>query len=150
MSRFAVDIMAEFDRLLLSGPLQHAGRWQAVYAVFPEFTGFSGHFPDYPLMPALMQVLLAQHFVGKVCGEPGELLDISVAKFTGQIRPGDRVAVSAALLSSGEAESVWNFKLYSSGVENPAINPPFDPEKTDGWTQAAGFRLGFRTGAGDA
>ena len=134
--------MAEFDRLLLSGPWRQEDRWQAVYAILPEFTGFSGHFPDYPLMPALMQILLAQHFADKVRGRAGELLDISAAKFTGQIRPGDRVAVSAAVLSSGKVETVWEFKLYFSGVENPAT--AFEPGATAGWSLAAGFRLGFR------
>lgn len=59
-----------------------------------DFIGFSGHFPDYPILPAVLQTLLAQRLAEQVAGQPLQFLALERAKFTQQIGPGDQIEVS--------------------------------------------------------
>jgi 3-hydroxyacyl-[acyl-carrier-protein] dehydratase len=59
-----------------------------------EFVGFAGHFPGYPILPAILQLLLAQLLAEQLCNEPLQLRSLSRAKFTRQIRPEETVEVS--------------------------------------------------------
>jgi 3-hydroxyacyl-[acyl-carrier-protein] dehydratase len=58
-----------------------------------EFLGFSGHFPDYPILPAVLQVLLAQLVAETVIGSSLSVVALSRAKFMQQVRPGDQIDV---------------------------------------------------------
>jgi 3-hydroxyacyl-[acyl-carrier-protein] dehydratase len=58
------------------------------------FLGFAGHFPGYPILPAILQTLLAQLLAEQIMGEPLQFLSLKRAKFTRQLRPGDRITVS--------------------------------------------------------
>jgi len=59
-----------------------------------DFIGFSGHFPDYPILPAVLQTLLAQMVAEQMVGEPLQFLALERAKFTKQLGPGDQIDVS--------------------------------------------------------
>ena len=59
-----------------------------------SFIGFEGHFPDYPILPAVLQTLLAQLLAEQIVGEPLQLLGLERAKFTRQLQPGERIDVS--------------------------------------------------------
>jgi len=59
-----------------------------------SFLGFDGHFPGYPILPAILQTLLAQILAEQVVGEPLQFLSLKRAKFIRQLRPGDRIDVS--------------------------------------------------------
>lgn len=59
-----------------------------------SFIGFSGHFPDYPILPAILQTLLAQLLAEQLVGEPLQFLSLVRAKFTRQLRPQERIDVS--------------------------------------------------------
>jgi len=59
-----------------------------------DFIGFSGHFPGYPILPAVLQTLLAQSVVEQLVGEPLQFLALERAKFTKQVGPGDHINVS--------------------------------------------------------
>jgi 3-hydroxyacyl-[acyl-carrier-protein] dehydratase len=55
---------------------------------FPEsFVGFAGHFPGHPLVPAVVQVLIAQTLIEERCGAPLRLTEFEGAKFFEQLRP---------------------------------------------------------------
>jgi len=58
-----------------------------------NFIGFSGHFPDYPILPAVLQLLLAQLLAEEVIGTPLVVDSLIRAKFTQQLRPGDQIDV---------------------------------------------------------
>ena len=70
-----------------------------------DFIGFSGHFPDYPILPAVLQVLLAQLLAEQVIGLPLAVISLTRAKFTQQLRPGDQIDVR---LSCREMEGGWH------------------------------------------
>ncbi len=58
-----------------------------------NFIGFSGHFPGYPIFPAVLQVLLAQQLAEQVLGVPLVVISLLRAKFLQQLRPGDEIEV---------------------------------------------------------
>lgn len=52
-----------------------------------DFIGFAGHFPDYPILPAVLQVLLAQMVAEQLVGKPMKFSSLTRAKFSEQLRP---------------------------------------------------------------
>ncbi len=58
-----------------------------------DFLGFSGHFPDYPILPAVLQVLIAHMLAETIMGVPLSVMALNRAKFVQQVRPNDQVDV---------------------------------------------------------
>lgn len=62
--------------------------------IFPEtFAGFAGHFPGYPILPAVVQVLTALALAETHHGGRLRLLALANAKFLLQLHPGEPIAV---------------------------------------------------------
>ncbi len=59
-----------------------------------DFIGFAGHFPDYPILPAVLQVLLAQLVAEALVDEPLQVVALSRAKFVRQLRPAEKIDVA--------------------------------------------------------
>lgn len=115
MSDVVAGINNEFSRLLRRGPekarVAEQDGWRAVYYLEPDFAGFEGHFPDYPLMPALMQVLMAGHMLEKALGRKIVAESLPTAKFTGQALPGDELFVTAFPARSREGLEAWDVSI---------------------------------------
>ena len=82
-----------------------------------SFLGFEGHFPGYPILPAILQTLLAQILAEKVVGEPLQFLSLKRAKFIRQLLPGDRIDVS---LSCQEKNGQLSFATQLRVANEPA------------------------------
>lgn len=67
-----------------------------------DFLGFAGHFPGYPILPAILQTLLAQLVAEQLRGEQLGFRSLERAKFTRELRPGDRILVKVSLRETGE------------------------------------------------
>ena len=63
-----------------------------------DFLGFAGHFPGYPILPAILQTLLAQLVAEQLRGGRLEFLSLERAKFKRELRPGDRIRVKVTFL----------------------------------------------------
>jgi 3-hydroxyacyl-[acyl-carrier-protein] dehydratase len=80
-----------------------AGVLSRTFCFPPDFPGFDGHFPGYPILPAVVQILACQA-VAETRLPPGfRLHRVQHAKFLKQIRPDERVLVSCRLHPEGEA-----------------------------------------------
>lgn len=77
------------------GPVatSEAGGWSQPFCFAADFLGFSGHFPGYPVVPAVVQVLTAQLVVEAALGRPLQLSALENAKFLIQLRPEDLITV---------------------------------------------------------
>ncbi len=61
---------------------------------FPRtFPGFAGHFPDYPVLPAVVQILAARMLAETLWGRPLRLNGVENAKFLLQVQPEEEVRV---------------------------------------------------------
>ena len=70
------------------------------------FSGFAGHFPGYPILPAIVQALLGQLVAEQVCGEARTLISLSRAKFVKQVHPGKKIRVEVELKPRDEGLQV--------------------------------------------
>lgn len=71
------------------GPDKAIGR----YCFPPHFIGFSGHFPEYPVLPAFVQVLSALTVIEAWKGRPFQLCAIEKAKFHIEVKPDQELTV---------------------------------------------------------
>lgn len=62
-----------------------------------DFVGFQGHFPGHPIVPAVVQVLMAQQVAEHAFNLKLEVFDIERAKFHRQIRPDELIQVRCCL-----------------------------------------------------
>ncbi len=71
-----------------------------------SFSGFAGHFPGCPILPAIVQTLLGQLVAEQLCGEPRRLVSLSRAKFVRQVLPGKKIRVEIELKPRDEGLQV--------------------------------------------
>ena len=71
-----------------------------------SFIGFAGHFPGYPILPAILQTLLAQVLAEQLLGEPLQFLALNRAKFSRELRPNEQIDIS---LNCREKEGQLHF-----------------------------------------
>ncbi len=71
-----------------------------------DFSGFAGHFPGYPILPAIVQTLLGQLVAEQACGEARTLISLSRAKFVRQVHPGKKIRVEVELKTRDEGVQV--------------------------------------------
>lgn len=75
-------------------PLQvSGGHGRQQYRFGENFPGFSGHFPGYPVLPAVLQSLLVQMLAEQIVGRPLRFKVLQQAKFTRQVRPDEELHV---------------------------------------------------------
>ncbi|MDO3379816.1 3-hydroxyacyl-ACP dehydratase FabZ family protein [Geoalkalibacter halelectricus] len=80
----------------------------------PDFIGFQGHFPEFPIVPAIVQVLAAQQVAET--GLDGSLRFGAVenAKFLLQIRPDQEITVRCRL-KPRDGKTLAECKLLCTG-----------------------------------
>lgn len=67
------------------------------YRFSGDFAGFSGHFPGYPILPAVVQLLTLVSLAGEREGRPLRLAAVEDARFLTPIRPDQEVLVQYRL-----------------------------------------------------
>ena len=70
--------------------------WQ-IFCPAADFIGFNGHFPGYPVLPAMLQVLLGIIVSEKLYGQKLTLQKLDKAKFMRQIKPGQTITVAGKI-----------------------------------------------------
>ncbi len=85
----------------LSGPSVTAESGEQCFCFDHSFIGFDGHFPGYPILPAILQTLMAQILAEEVVGAPLQLVALKRAKFTRQLRPGEKIKVRLSCRKEG-------------------------------------------------
>lgn len=81
-----------------------------VFCLPADFPGFAGHFPGYPVLPAVLQVLAAQVLVEELRGRPLRLAKLERAKFLRPVRPGEPLRVDCRLRKGN-----WEARLEVQG-----------------------------------
>lgn len=78
----------------LGAPVKNAeGAIEARYRFAEEFAGFAGHFPGFPILPAIVEILTVVQLVGEVTGVPQRLASVEDAKFLNPVRPDQEILV---------------------------------------------------------
>ena len=93
-----------------------------------DFIGFSGHFPGYPLLPAVIQLLIAQLLIEKQKKCKIKVTLIEKAKFLSEIKPDDQITVKC--IDAAEDENLKSKVLIASGDRTvSSFNMNFCPLK---------------------
>lgn len=89
------------------------GVLRANFCFSPDFCGFAGHFPGAPILPALVQLLLAQEVI---CRQQGPLVVAAIkgAKFKRPLRPQEQIEVCCRPRS---AEKGYKVELQVAGSQ---------------------------------
>ncbi|TRZ93166.1 3-hydroxyacyl-ACP dehydratase [bacterium] len=100
-------------------PLEHTddGAVACDYRFDEGFPGFSGHFPGYPIVPAIVQIMTARALIEDCHGAPLRLLAVEGAKFMMQLRPGEEIRVTCR---QKEEHSLVYRALLSVGMDTAA------------------------------
>ena len=78
----------------LHAPPHHAeGGITATFTCPEHFSGFNGHFPQKPVLPGIVQLMMA-HYVATM-GKKHPLIAVKRAKFTRLVKPLDPITVCA-------------------------------------------------------
>jgi len=74
--------------------VQHEDEWQLQLAIPPDLAYFSGHFPQTPVLPGVVQVDWALALGQQLLALPGRFAGMEVLKFQQLVRPGDRIQLN--------------------------------------------------------
>jgi 3-hydroxyacyl-[acyl-carrier-protein] dehydratase len=90
-----MDNLRSAIRSSASGPVRETepGTFIRSYCFAPDFIGFSGHFPGYPILPAFVQVLTVLAMAEEVQGRRLQVLTLEKAKFQREVFPGQEIKV---------------------------------------------------------
>jgi 3-hydroxyacyl-[acyl-carrier-protein] dehydratase len=83
-------IESEVGKAVVSAP----GVITRRYLFPPDFIGFVGHFPGYPILPAMVQLLMALTCAEELEGCTLEVDTINKAKFLMEIRPSHEILLN--------------------------------------------------------
>jgi 3-hydroxymyristoyl/3-hydroxydecanoyl-(acyl carrier protein) dehydratase len=79
---------------VLLGEHQHDGTWTLLLQIPPDLAYFSGHFPQAPVLPGVVQVAWALGLAAQRFGTPARCRLMEALKFQRLLRPGDRVSLT--------------------------------------------------------
>jgi 3-hydroxyacyl-[acyl-carrier-protein] dehydratase len=90
-----MDNLRSAIRSSASGPVRETepGTFIRSYCFAPDFIGFSGHFPGYPILPAFIQVLMVVSMAEEVKGHSLRFSSLEKAKFQNKIFPDQEIEV---------------------------------------------------------
>lgn len=111
-----------------AGPLsaQGADAYRRVYRLPASSLAFAGHFPGKPVLPAVVQTLMAQMTVEDALGRPLMLAAVVQAKFTAVLTPDEDITLSVSPLcgkgrKEGRKEGHWECALHAGDVQAASL-----------------------------
>lgn len=85
--------------------------------VFPKtFCAFEGHFPEQPILPAIVQLAVVRYLAESALKKSLVPAEMSRVKFKGMVQPDDQIEVSVSLT---QKRLLWqgNLKLHKDSGE---------------------------------
>ena len=99
-------------------PVQKTERgWEKAYLFSATFSGFQGHFPQNPVLPAILQLMTARESILEQMGKDLLITKVTRAKFLRIVTPDIPVTVIWTLR---EQEDAFLCKCVLETEENPA------------------------------
>jgi 3-hydroxyacyl-[acyl-carrier-protein] dehydratase len=100
------------------GPLRETkeGAFARTFCFAPDFIGFAGHFPGYPVLPAFLQILTAVATVEESRDHAIKVTSVVKAKFHVEVRPGRDVELAYRERSIGGEEGFEATLTVEEGI----------------------------------
>ncbi len=94
------------------------GHLEASLLVAPELAGFAGHFPDFPILPGVVQLDWAVHYAREFLLIDEPVLRVERLKYTCPIIPDTRLQLS---LAYDNRKSAVDFRFYRHTHDNELL-----------------------------
>jgi 3-hydroxyacyl-[acyl-carrier-protein] dehydratase len=105
------------------GTFPGTGGWRREYVFGADSAVFAGHFPGHPVLPAVVQILMAQMTLedalggvhsdhGDAGGKPFMLSSVSRAKFMAPLGPSDEIELE---VKQGGRPGLWECAVRHAG-----------------------------------
>jgi 3-hydroxyacyl-[acyl-carrier-protein] dehydratase len=109
-------IMQEIAAAALCGATTaEEGTLERTYLFPQQFAGFQGHFPEHPILPAIVEILTVVSLVSEQMGSRQRLSAVEDAKFLTPVRPEQELLVKCRpKLVKGK--QLWDAQLSVAGV----------------------------------
>lgn len=86
------------------------------YFFAPDFPGFAGHFPESPILPAVVQLAAVRYLAELAVASNLRTVGCQGAKFRVMVRPRELLTVSLNLAARAELPG-WQAKFKLTGVD---------------------------------
>ncbi|MFP4169378.1 MAG: hypothetical protein ACLFSY_11135 [Desulfonatronovibrionaceae bacterium] len=123
-------ISEQIKKSVLSPATRQEEGWRGVFRFTPDFIGFAGHFPDRPVLPAVVQFAIATDVLGQIRGEGFEPMRVHRAKFSAVLGPG--MDIAAVVGVKKEEADIVTVSCQISGPEGPASSFGMDLQRISG------------------
>lgn len=80
-------LRTELASNIVAPAVKHVDGWHQSYMLPVSFAGFEGHFPDNPVVPAVVQLLMGALVAEAVAGRTLTVVQVAKAKFLHPLRP---------------------------------------------------------------
>lgn len=124
-------LKSEIARAAVSSvEMDDEGGLSCTYRFPAEFVGFSGHFPGYAIVPAIVQVLTAQQLAETRLSVDMRLSGVKNAKFFLQLPPEQDITVQNRL-KPGTDETLVEARLHSDQILAASFTLIFSQERAE-------------------
>ena len=79
------------------------------FAIQSDFLAFQGHFPDYPILPGIVQIMMAEITISEVMQAEYTVQEVKQGKFLKPIEPNHDVYAKVSLVK----ENIWDCEIYT-------------------------------------
>lgn len=108
MSRIRTELAAS----AVSAAAHQSDGWHQRFCLPESFAGFAGHFPDNPVVPAVVQILMGLLVAEAAAARCLEITQVSRAKFLQPLRPQQAIDVRCA---PGGDDRTWEVEVRGAG-----------------------------------
>lgn len=95
--------------------------WEKTYIFSNSFPGFEGHFPGNPILPAIIQLMIARESIAEQTGLNLLVIGVTMAKFQKIVTPGVSVTVRWTYREQ-EDSCIYKCILLSEGAQVSSFN----------------------------
>lgn len=84
--------------------------YSKLFDIHSDFIGFKGHFPTYPILPGIVQVMMAEITISEALQRECTILEIKKGKFVKPIEPEHTVCAKVYHIK----DNIWDCELYTT------------------------------------
>jgi 3-hydroxyacyl-[acyl-carrier-protein] dehydratase len=95
--------------------------WEKTYMFPASFPGFEGHFPGNPILPAIIQLMIARESIIEQTGRNMSISGVTGAKFHKIVTPGVAVTVKWTYREQ-EDSCIYKCILMAEGIQVSSFN----------------------------
>jgi len=80
-----------------------------IFVIPADFLAFQGHFPNYPILPGIVQIMMAEITISEIKQTECIIKEVQRGKFTKPIDPNSTVLVKVFAVK----ENIWDCEIHT-------------------------------------